>query len=164
MAGEILSQILVLLAASLLVLGTVRRFDLPPILGYLVVGMLLGPHALALVANDEAIRLLAEIGVVFLVFTLGLEFSLARMIAMRGEVFGVGSLQMLLTTAAFGGAAWFYGVEPAVAIVLGGALAMASTAIVVKQLREQPLTLRASKPRSVNTDGEIVTSTGNRQL
>src|SRR5688572_26024272 len=137
MAGEILSQILVLLAASLLVLGTVRRFDLPPILGYLVVGMLLGPHALGLVANDEAVRLLAEIGVVFLVFTLGLEFSFARMIAMKGEVFGVGGLQMLLTTAAFGGAAWSYGVEPAVAIVLGGALAMASTAIVVKQLREQ---------------------------
>ena len=83
MAGEILSQILVLLAASVLVLSLFRRFALPPILGYLVVGMLLGPHALALVANDEAVRLLAEIGVVFLVFTLGLEFSLARMVAMK---------------------------------------------------------------------------------
>jgi CPA2 family monovalent cation:H+ antiporter-2 len=94
MAGEILSQILVLLAASVLVLSLVRRFSLPPILGYLVVGMLLGPHALALVANDEAIRQLAEIGVVFLVFTLGLEFSLARMIAMKSEVLGIGGLQM----------------------------------------------------------------------
>jgi CPA2 family monovalent cation:H+ antiporter-2 len=137
MAGEILSQILVLLAASVLVLSLVRRFALPPIFGYLVVGMLLGPHALALVANDEAIRLLAEIGVVFLVFTLGLEFSLARMVAMKSEVFGIGGLQMLTTTLVFGGAAWWYGVEPAVAIVLGGALAMASTAIVVRQLREQ---------------------------
>jgi CPA2 family monovalent cation:H+ antiporter-2 len=137
MAGEILSQILVLLAGSVLVLSLVRRFSLPPILGYLVVGMLLGPHALGLVANDEAIRLLAEIGVVFLVFTLGLEFSLARMIAMKAEVFGIGGLQMLLTTLVFGGAAWWYGVDPAVAILIGGALSMASTAIVVRQLREQ---------------------------
>jgi CPA2 family monovalent cation:H+ antiporter-2 len=137
MAGEILFQILVLLAAAVLVLSLVRRIQLPPILGYLVVGMLLGPHALALVANDEAIRLLAEIGVVFLVFTLGLEFSLARMVAMKAEVFGIGGLQVLLTTAVFGGAAWYLGVDPAVAIVLGGALAMASTAIVVRQLREQ---------------------------
>jgi CPA2 family monovalent cation:H+ antiporter-2 len=137
MAGEILSQILVLLAGSVLVLSLVRRFALPPILGYLVVGMLLGPHMFGLVADDEAIHLLAEIGVVFLVFTLGLEFSLARMIALKAEVFGIGGLQMLLTTAAFGGAAWYYGVEPAVAIVLGGALAMTSTAIVVRQLGEQ---------------------------
>ena len=60
MAGEILSQILILLAGSVLVLSLVRRFALPPILGYLVVGMLLGPHALGLAADDEAIRLLAE--------------------------------------------------------------------------------------------------------
>ena len=137
MAGDILSQILILLAGSVLVLSLVRRFALPPILGYLVVGMLLGPNALGLVANDEAVRLLAEIGVVFLVFTLGLEFSLARMLVMKSEVLGVGGLQMLLTTAAFGGAAWALGIEPVVAIVLGGALAMSSTAIVVRQLGEQ---------------------------
>ena len=137
MAGEILTQILVLLAAAVLVVSLVRRFSLPPILGYLVVGMLLGPHALGVVANDETIRLLAEIGVVFLVFTLGLEFSLARMIAMRSEVLAIGGLQMLLTTAAFGGAAWAFGIEPAVAIGLGGALAMASTAIVMRQLGDQ---------------------------
>ena len=137
MAGDILSQILILLAGSLLVLSLVRRFALPPILGYLVVGMLLGPHALALVADDASVRLLAEIGVVFLVFTLGLEFSLARMIAMKAEVLGVGGLQMLLTTAAFGSLAWAIGVEPAPAIVIGGALAMSSTAIVLRQLGDQ---------------------------
>jgi CPA2 family monovalent cation:H+ antiporter-2 len=115
----------------------VRRFALPPILGYLVVGMVLGPNALGLASNAEAVHLLAEFGVVFLVFTLGLEFSLARMVAMKAEVLGVGGLQMLLTTLAFGGAAWAYGVEPAVAVVLGGALAMSSTAIVVRQLGEQ---------------------------
>jgi CPA2 family monovalent cation:H+ antiporter-2 len=137
MAGDILSQILILLAGSLLVLSLVRRFALPPILGYLLVGMLLGPHALGLVADDASVRLLAEIGVVFLVFTLGLEFSLARMIAMKSEVLGVGGLQVLLSTAAFGGLAWGIGIEPAPAVVIGGALAMSSTAIVLRQLGDQ---------------------------
>lgn len=137
MGGDILSQILILLAGSVAVLTLVRRFALPPILGYLVLGMILGPHALGLASDADAVRLLAEIGVVFLVFTLGLEFSLARMIAMKREVLGIGGLQMIVTTAAFGGAAWGLGVDPAVAIVLGGALAMSSTAIVVRQLGEQ---------------------------
>jgi CPA2 family monovalent cation:H+ antiporter-2 len=137
MAGDILSQILILLAGSVAVLTLVRRFALPPILGYLVVGMVLGPHALGLVADASAVQLLAEIGIVFLVFTLGLEFSLARMVAMKSEVLAVGGLQMLLTTAAVAAAAWAFGTELAVAIVLGGALAMSSTAIVVRQLGEQ---------------------------
>src|SRR5512137_1735136 len=137
MGGDILSQILILLAGSVLVLSLMRRLDLPPILGYLVVGMVLGPHALGLVADASAVQRLAEIVIVFLVFTLGLEFSLARMVAMKAEVVGVGGLQMVLTTAAIGAAAWALGAEPAVAIVLGGALAMSSTAIVVRQLGEQ---------------------------
>ena len=137
MAGEFLTQILILLASSLLVLSVLRRFRLPPILGYLVVGMLLGPHSLALVSNDESIRQLAEIGVVFLVFTLGLEFSLARMVAMKSEVLGVGGLQVLLCTLAFGGVAYATGIEPGAAVVIGGALAMSSTAIVLRQLGDQ---------------------------
>jgi len=137
MGGDILLQILILLAGSVAVLTLVRRFALPPILGYLVVGMILGPNALGLASDAEAVQLLAEIGVVFLVFTLGLEFSLARMVAMKREVLGIGGLQMLLTTAAFGAAARALGAEPAVAIVIGGALAMSSTAIVVRQLGEQ---------------------------
>jgi len=137
MAGNVLSQILILLAGSVLVLSMVRRFALPPILGYLLVGMLLGPHALGLASDDESVSLLAEFGVVFLVFTLGLEFSLARMIAMKAEVLGIGGLQMVLVTAAAGTAAWALGVEPVVAIVVGGALAMSSTAIILRQLGDQ---------------------------
>jgi CPA2 family monovalent cation:H+ antiporter-2 len=71
MGGDILLQILILLAGSVAVLTLVRRFALPPILGYLVVGMVLGPNALGLASDAEAVQLLAEIGVVFLVFTLG---------------------------------------------------------------------------------------------
>jgi CPA2 family monovalent cation:H+ antiporter-2 len=137
MAHDKLSQILILLAGSLLVLSLVRRFKLPPILGYLVVGMLLGPHALGLVSDDAAIRTLAEIGVVFLVFTLGLEFSLARMVAMKSEVLGIGGLQLLLCGLAFGAMAWALGVAVGPAIVIGGALAMSSTAIVLRQLGDQ---------------------------
>ncbi len=137
MTGDILTQILVLLAGSLLVLALVRRFKLPPILGYLLVGMLLGPHALGVLDDDESIRLLADVGVVFLVFTLGLEFSLARMVAMKSEVLGVGGLQVLLTTTIVGAAAWALGATLPVAIVLGGAVAMSSTAIVMRQLGDQ---------------------------
>jgi CPA2 family monovalent cation:H+ antiporter-2 len=137
MAGDVLSQILILLAGSVLVLSLVRRFRLPAILGYLLVGMLLGPRALGLASDAAAIATLAEIGVVFLVFTLGLEFSFARMVAMKAEVLGVGGLQMLLTTAAIGGAAWALGLDPALAIVVGGALAMSSTAIILRQLGDQ---------------------------
>lgn len=138
MGGDILLQILILLAGSVAVLTLVRRFALPPILGYLVVGMILGPNALGLASDAEAVQLLAEFGVVFLVFTLGLEFSLARMIAMKREVLGIGGLQVLLTTAAFGAAAWWIcDLTPAVSIVLGGALAMSSTAIIFRQLTDQ---------------------------
>jgi CPA2 family monovalent cation:H+ antiporter-2 len=111
MTGAILSQILVVLAGSLLVLALVHRFSLPPILGYLVVGMVLGPNALGVLDDAESIRMLADIGVVFLVFTLGLEFSLARMVAMKSEVIGVGGLQVLLTTVVFGAAAWALGAD-----------------------------------------------------
>ena len=137
MAGNVLSQILILLAGSVLVLSMVRRFALPPILGYLLVGMLLGPHAFGLASDDESVAMLAEFGVVFLVFTLGLEFSLARMIAMKAEVLGIGGLQMVLVTAATGGCAWAFGLDPVAAIVVGGALAMSSTAIIVRQLGEE---------------------------
>jgi len=78
-----LLQILILLTASVCVVAAVRKLALPAILGYLAVGMLLGPHALSLAADNETTQLLADFGVVFLVFTLGLEFSLPRLIAMR---------------------------------------------------------------------------------
>jgi monovalent cation:H+ antiporter-2, CPA2 family len=133
-----LLQILILLTASVCVVAGVRKLKLPAILGYLAVGMLLGPHALALAADNETTRLLADFGVVFLVFTLGLEFSLPRLVAMRWEVLGVGGTQVLLTTGIVAaGAITAFDVAPAVAVVIGGAVAMSSTAIIIAQLTEQ---------------------------
>jgi monovalent cation:H+ antiporter-2, CPA2 family len=133
-----LLQILILLTASVCVVAAVRKLALPAILGYLAVGMLLGPHALALAADNETTQLLADFGVVFLVFTLGLEFSLPRLVAMRWEVLGVGGAQVLITTGIIAaGAVMLFDVAPAVAVVIGGALAMSSTAIIIAQLTEQ---------------------------
>jgi monovalent cation:H+ antiporter-2, CPA2 family len=137
MVDSALADILLLLAATLLVVASLRRLALPPVLGFLTVGVLLGPFALGWVQDTEITRALAEFGVVFLLFTLGLEFSLPRMIAMRHEVFAVGGAQLVLTAAVFGGVAWWLGAPAAVAIVLGGAVAMSSTAIVMQQLVEQ---------------------------
>ncbi|MDY0105525.1 MAG: monovalent cation:proton antiporter-2 (CPA2) family protein [Giesbergeria sp.] len=136
--------LLYLLAA---VLGVVvcRSLKLPPMLGYLTAGVLIGPHALALAQNSESVRHLGEFGVVFLMFAIGLEFSLPKLRAMRRQVFGLGLLQVALTmAAAFGGTlalaallggVWDVGWQTALA--LGGILAMSSTAIVVKLMAER---------------------------
>jgi monovalent cation:H+ antiporter-2, CPA2 family len=133
-----LLQILILLTASVCVVAAVRKLALPAILGYLAVGMLLGPHALKLAADNETTQLLADFGVVFLVFTLGLEFSLPRLVAMRWEVLGVGGAQVVVTTGLVAaGAVMVFDIAPAVAVVIGGAVAMSSTAIIIAQLTEQ---------------------------
>jgi CPA2 family monovalent cation:H+ antiporter-2 len=138
MHNDPLLQILILLAASVCVVAAVRKLALPAILGYLVVGMLLGPHAFSLAVDNETTRLLADFGVVFLVFTLGLEFSLPRLVAMRWEVLGVGGAQVVATTGILAaGATLLFGVAPAVAVVIGGAVAMSSTAITMSLLTEQ---------------------------
>ena len=138
MHNDPLLQILILLAASVCVIAGVRRLRLPAILGYLAVGMLLGPHAFALALDNETTQLLADFGVVFLVFTLGLEFSLPRLVAMRWEVLGVGGAQVLITTGIVAaGSALVFDVAPAVAAVIGGAVAMSSTAIIISQLTVQ---------------------------
>jgi CPA2 family monovalent cation:H+ antiporter-2 len=138
MDNDPLLQILILLTASICVVAAVRKLALPAILGYLVVGMLVGPHALGLAADNDTTRLLADFGVVFLVFTLGLEFSLPRLVAMRWEVLGVGGAQVLVTSGlvATAGILIFH-IAPAVAVLVGGAVAMSSTAIIITQLTEQ---------------------------
>jgi K+:H+ antiporter len=132
-----LRSILILLAVSVLVVAALKRVRFPTIIAYLATGLLVGPHGFRLVADSADTRDLAEFGVVFLLFTLGLEFSLPRLIVMRKAVFVLGGLQVLLTTTGTAFAAWLFGAKAPVAIVIGGAFAMSSTAIVVKQLAEQ---------------------------
>ena len=136
--------LLYLLAA---VLGVVacRSLKLPPMLGYLVVGVLIGPNALALGQDSEAVRHLGEFGVVFLMFVIGLEFNLPKLRAMRGHVFGLGLCQVMLTIlmvtlgslflAVLAPTLWHMSWQTALA--LSGALAMSSTAIVVKLMAER---------------------------
>ena len=133
---EPLSQVLLLLAGSVFVVSVARRLGLPTTMGYLVVGLAFGPHALRIVSDSDTTRLLAELGVVFLLFTLGLEFSLPRMIAMRREVLGLGTAQVVATTAVFAVIGELTGLSWLTAIVIGGALSMSSTAIILQQLTE----------------------------
>jgi K+:H+ antiporter len=129
--------ILLLLAASVVVVGFFRSVGLPPIQGYLIVGIALGPHALAVVPDVEATRELAEFGIVFLMFSIGLEFSLPHLKAMRRAVFGLGFAQVAITTLLGTLAGWLLGYGWRVGLVLGGAFAMSSTAIVSKMLAER---------------------------
>ena len=133
----LLTQLLVLLFASVAVVAIARRQGLPPMLGYLIVGMLLGPLALGMLPDSPATHTLAEIGVVFLLFTLGLDFSWPRMMAMRREVFGLGTAQLLAVGGVSAAILHALGVRWASGIVVGGALAMSSTAIVLHQLTDQ---------------------------
>ncbi len=132
-----LSQVLLLLGGSVFLVTLARRLALPTTLAYLALGLALGPHALGVVSDSNTTRLLADLGVAFLLFTLGLEFSLPRMLAMRGEVFGLGALQVGITGATCALIAHALGVEWLPAIVLGGAVSMSSTAILLHQLTER---------------------------
>ncbi|WP_137822457.1 monovalent cation:proton antiporter family protein [Pseudomonas sp. D(2018)] len=127
-------NLLIILATSLLVIALFHRLRLPPVLGYLCVGLLLGPSAFGWVDYDDNLPQLAEMGVVFLLFTLGLEFSLPKMIALRQVVFGFGSLQVLACGLPLTGLLLWIGMDIGVACLIGAGLALSSTAIVGKEL------------------------------
>jgi len=130
-------ELLSLLLFSVLSVALFRRLNLPSVLGYLVVGMLAGPHALGLIEDSHIMEQIAEIGVVFLLFMIGLEISIPRLMGMRRIVFGIGSIQVLLSTASTVALGLFLGMDWKVSLVMGGAMAMSSTAIAIKQLAEQ---------------------------
>jgi len=132
-----LNDTLIMLAATVFVVVLCLRIGLPPILAYLIVGMSVGPYGLGLVYDVEQIRLLAEFGVVLLLFTIGLEFSMALLIHMKATVLGLGSAQVLLTAAVITLAGSALGLSLPSALVLGGVIAMSSTALVTKQLADQ---------------------------
>ncbi len=132
-----LELVLALLAGAVLVVGIFRSLNLPPVLGYLMVGAAVGPHAMNLMPDTGGARYLAEFGVVFLMFTIGLEFSLPRLYSMKRIVFGLGAMQVLasivlaMIAGRIGGLGWGAG------FALGGTLAMSSTAILSKLLSDR---------------------------
>ena len=128
------ANLLIILASSLVVIALFRRLKLPPVLGYLCVGLFVGPTALDWINDSPDLPDLAELGVVFLLFSLGLEFSLPKMLKLRRVVFGLGSLQVLCSALALGGLLYAFGMSLNGAFLLGAGLALSSTAIVSKEL------------------------------
>ena len=135
--SHLLELILLLLGAAVLAVTVCRLARLPSILGYLVVGIAIGPHAMALVPDSAGVRELAEFGIVFLMFSIGLEFSLPHLKAMGRPVFGLGLAQVGITTVAAMVGLRLLGFGWLAGFTLGGALAMSSTAIVSKLLAER---------------------------
>ena len=132
-----LELVLILLLAAVVVVAVFRLLALPALLGYLLVGVLIGPNALGLVSDTAETRYLAEFGVVFLMFSIGLEFSLPKLITMRQLVFGIGAAQVLLTGTLIVLASMATGADWRTGLVLGGVFAMSSTAILAKMLSER---------------------------
>ena len=97
MGDNVFVEILILLAAAVVAVIAFRRLRIPSSLGYLLGGAVVGPHALALVADSAQTRILAEFGIVFLLFSIGLNFSLPQIMAMRSMVFGLGTAQVALS-------------------------------------------------------------------
>lgn len=132
-----LSLVLLLLGASVLAVVVFRRLNLPPVLGYLLVGTLIGPHAFNLMDDVHRFEYLAEFGVVFLMFSIGLEFSLPKLHSMKRIVFGLGLLQVVVTLVFVAGLVMLFGIGWQLGIALGGVLAMSSTAVLTKLLAER---------------------------
>lgn len=146
---EAYSDALVVLGTAGIVVPVVRRLGISPVLGYLTAGAVLGPLGLGsligvfpflywvTVVDAHNVAGIAELGVVFLLFLIGMELSFERLKAMRRLVFGLGSLQIVLSTAVIGAIAYQFGNSPAVATILGACLALSSTAIVIEVLSNQ---------------------------
>ncbi|PEQ10716.1 hypothetical protein B2G71_20565 [Novosphingobium sp. PC22D] len=144
-----LREIILFLAAAGLVMPVVRRLNISPVLGFLCIGLVIGPYGLGrfeerfpaigyfVVSDLEGVQTIGELGVIFLLFSIGLEMSVGQLWGMRRTVFGLGSAQILLSAAAIGLAAGVLGAEPQTAILLGLCLALSSTAIVMQLLSEQ---------------------------
>ncbi|WP_077728955.1 cation:proton antiporter [Methylocaldum sp. 14B] len=144
-------ELLVILTSSLVSVVVFRRFRIPDILAYLFAGAVIGPYALGLVKDDANIRLFSDLGVTFLLFDLGLEFSLPRLLALRRSVFGLGVLQLTLTIAVMSGVLiWFGGYSSAASLVIAGALTVSSTAIIVRELNELRLINRHHAQLSIS--------------
>jgi CPA2 family monovalent cation:H+ antiporter-2 len=142
-------EILLIFTTAVVIVWLFRKLKLPTILAYLAAGVLVGEFGLGLVKDNGNYEHLAELGIVFLLFTLGLEFSLPRLLAMKRLVFAVGSLQVAVSLLVFTLLALLFGLDFSSAFVVGGILALSSTAIVIRQLSETGAMKRKSGQLSV---------------
>lgn len=139
-------EAMILLATAAVLVPIGQRFRLSPILGFLIAGAVLGPHGLGAlkwalpplqwitVSEERGLGAIAELGVVFLLFIIGLELSLKRLITMRRLVFGLGTAQVAISAVIIGGIAALFGLKPAAAVLVGLSLALSSTAVVIEVL------------------------------
>jgi len=135
--SEYLMDILIFLAAAIIVVPLFQRFRSSPILGYLAAGIIIGPYGFAIIGNTKSAHTLAEFGVVFLLFMIGLELSFGRLRALGSKVFGLGSLQVGITGLIIGTIVWSLGFSIEIAAIIGGGLALSSTAFVLQLLVER---------------------------
>ncbi len=150
---DILEMILFVFLIALFVTVIFRELKLSVILGYLLVGAFVGPHALGIVQDTSSIKELSEFGIVFLMFTIGLEFSLPKLLALKSSVYITGSSQILLCVLITTLIGKFIGMTTLSALVVGSIVAMSSTAIVVKQLNDQ---LELYSPHGINVLGILL--------
>lgn len=134
---KLLEEALVYLVAALIFVPISRRLGLGSILGYLAAGIAIGPYGLRLISDPEHILHFAELGVVLLLFIVGLELKPARLWVMRKMVFGLGALQVIVSAAAIAGLAALLGLDSRSAVIVGLVLALSSTAFVLQMLAEQ---------------------------
>lgn len=130
-------QVLLMLGVAVAVVLVFQELRIPSSLGYLLVGVLLGPHTAGPVIDAAPVQAIAEFGIVFLLFTIGLNFSLPQIHALRHLVLGLGTAQVVLTTGAVSLMGWAIGLAPAAAFVVGAVFAQSSTTIISKQLADQ---------------------------
>jgi CPA2 family monovalent cation:H+ antiporter-2 len=135
--ASFLSETLIFLIAAVVVAPVFQRLRSSLVLGYLVAGVMIGPGILGLISGSKQVHNIAELGVVFLLFTIGLELSVDRLKVIRNQIFGVGTAQVVVTAVVIASIAWSVGFTLPTAVIIGGGLALSSTAVVLQLLSER---------------------------
>ncbi|HLF33741.1 MAG TPA: cation:proton antiporter, partial [Cyclobacteriaceae bacterium] len=134
---SLLKDIVTIFALSTLVNLVFTRIKVPTVIGYLLTGIIAGPHLLSLVSGQHEIEIMAEVGVVFLLFTIGMEFSLKHLLKIRRIVFLGGLMQVILTAGLFFAVSFLYGMDHISGLYMGFLAALSSSALVLKLLQER---------------------------
>ncbi|MFL0803237.1 MAG: monovalent cation:proton antiporter-2 (CPA2) family protein [Agarilytica sp.] len=132
-----LVEIVAFLLGVVIIVPLFKKIRISPILGFLAIGTLIGPHTLGVVKDIHGVQHFAELGVIFLLFTIGLELSFERLKAYSGLIFGFGSAQVITCSLAIGAMAYLWGNGPQAAIIIGLCLSLSSTAMVIQLLNER---------------------------